>query len=108
MEHFALIQKCVGEFPERMVRNGLSRDDSDLYRYFDVETYQLRWPEKASGESSINHVSKMREIEAFINKDENGTEDFIDLMKQMLVIDPAERISAAEALKHPFFQPFYD
>ena len=32
----------------------------------------------------------------------------VDLLKKMLVIDPNERISAADALSHPFLSDYYD
>lgn len=34
--------------------------------------------------------------------------DEIDLIKKMLTWDPSHRITAAEALKHPFFKQFHD
>lgn len=36
----------------------------------------------------------------------NATEDGIDLLKQLLVIEPDQRISASKALKHCFVKEF--
>jgi serine/threonine protein kinase len=33
----------------------------------------------------------------------DAPEDFMDLLKKMLELDPKERIDAKEALNHPFF-----
>jgi serine/threonine protein kinase len=33
---------------------------------------------------------------------------FKELIKQLLAIDPNKRISLADALKHPFFDDFYE
>jgi serine/threonine protein kinase len=33
---------------------------------------------------------------------------FKDLMKQLLALDPAKRISLGDALKHQFFDEFYE
>jgi len=32
----------------------------------------------------------------------------IDLLSKMLTFDPTQRITAAEALEHPFLQDFHD
>lgn len=36
----------------------------------------------------------------------NLGEDGVDLLKQMLCLDPGNRISAKKALEHPYFQDF--
>lgn len=38
----------------------------------------------------------------------DATEDALDLMKKCLTYDPAERLTALEILKHPFFNDLYD
>ena len=32
----------------------------------------------------------------------------IDLLKKMLYFDPKNRVNAAEALKHPYLEPYHD
>ena len=36
----------------------------------------------------------------------NATDEGIDLLRQLLVLEPEERISAQAALRHPFVQEF--
>lgn len=44
-------------------------------------------------------------LESFVNKENQhlATSDAIDLLKQMFLYDHAERITAYEAMSHPFF-----
>ncbi|KAI8065404.1 kinase-like domain-containing protein [Gilbertella persicaria] len=37
-----------------------------------------------------------------------ATEESLDLLRQLLCLDPAKRLTVKEALKHPFVQPFSD
>lgn len=38
----------------------------------------------------------------------NICEEAFDLLKKLLVLDPHERLSAEEALKHPFFKELHE
>lgn len=59
----------------------------------------------------ISFESQLRltrsEIEDF-NKKGGSLEEFIDLLKKCLQINPRKRISVSEALNHPFFSIFQD
>jgi serine/threonine protein kinase len=58
---------------------------------------------RISFESQLNLTKG--EIEEF-NKKGGNFEDFVDLMKKCLQINPKKRITIANALKHPFFNIF--
>lgn len=55
----------------------------------------------------MKHYKNRTEIpfEKFINKDnkEFCTKEALDLLKRMFIYDHEQRITAHEALKHPFF-----
>jgi len=59
---------------------------------------------RISFESQLNLTKG--EIEEF-NKKGGSLEDFLDLMKKCLQINPKKRISVSDALKHPFFSIFF-
>ena len=46
----------------------------------------------------------MRRLEEFAYGRDNTTGAFFDLLRQLLEFDPLIRVSAKEALLHPFFK----
>ena len=72
-------------------------------RLLHFRSCSLRWPEIASAESK-KLVASLRNI----NQMFEPHPDFIDLVLKMLTYDPNERITASEALQHPFFKSLKD
>jgi serine/threonine protein kinase len=133
MEHLALMEKLIGKkLPAHMTDKALQpyreakttedggggtpaesrgrkvakkerRDRSSskplVDKYLDLESGRLKWPENASGSTSKRHVEKAKTIAVQFKDDP----DFVDLMHRLLTFDPEKRITAAEALKHPYF-----
>mmetsp|Transcript_12167 Transcript_12167/g.16891 ORF Transcript_12167/g.16891 Transcript_12167/m.16891 type:complete len:169 (+) Transcript_12167:632-1138(+) len=123
MEHLALMEKIVGPIPEHMClaaeklhcenersssrehkrskRRGRSTSRPRVSDW--VKKGRIRWPANASGKTSLARVKNALHIKVqFRNK------EFADLLLKLLKHDPAERISACEAMKHSFFKNIID
>lgn len=59
---------------------------------------RLRWPEGARSANSLKTVKRARTLRQLL-----PDAQFLDLTKRLLTFDPAQRITAKEALAHPFF-----
>eukprot|EP01027_Heterolobosea_sp_BB2_P014045 GEZU01020209.1.p1 GENE.GEZU01020209.1~~GEZU01020209.1.p1 ORF type:complete len:208 (+),score=39.15 GEZU01020209.1:124-747(+) len=94
-EHLALMEKFLGPIPVSMA----SRADRHSLKYF-RPNFALNWPEIATDENSVKFVEKLLPLDEIINDDRHVL--FKDLLRKLLEYEPHKRITAAEALKHPF------
>ena len=69
-----------------------------------MQRYRLNMPKKLT--KLITNTDE-KPLESFVNSSNYSrvTQDGIDLLKQMLVYDKNGRITPAEAMQHPFFEP---
>lgn len=51
----------------------------------------------------VDIPAKARNIELFNSYKSKISEKGVDLLSKLLVLDPSKRITASEALKHPYF-----
>ncbi|KAF8393344.1 hypothetical protein HHK36_021587 [Tetracentron sinense] len=84
LEHLAMMERVLGPLPERMIQNSNVRQD--------LQGTCLNWPEGAVSENLVFQNAK------YFYKDLN------DLLHGLLEFDPSERLTARQALKHPFFK----
>ncbi|KAJ3083067.1 dual specificity protein kinase kns1 [Quaeritorhiza haematococci] len=96
LEHLAMMEAVLGRTPENMVRS-LGPSAARYYR-----NGRLDYPNADTVKSSRRYVRAMRPLKDFIRPHDNLTTQFFDLVQKMLKYDPTERITAREALKHPF------
>eukprot|EP00127_Corallochytrium_limacisporum_P000491 Clim_evm20s14 gene=Clim_evmTU20s14 len=95
LEHLAMMQKVIGPIPEDIV------EACPKTKYFSHR--RLRWPNSDVPSSSIKFINAQCHP-LFEYKRENGQvhDDLIDLLSKLLQFNPRHRLSAREALEHPF------
>ncbi|KAL1833161.1 hypothetical protein DCAR_0103226 [Daucus carota subsp. sativus] len=100
LEHLAMMEKVLGRpLPEHMIQ----RADRGSEKYF--RRHRLNWPEGAVSRESIKSVKKLDSLKNMLSPYlECSRSSFIDLLHQLLKFDPKERLTARDALGHPFFQ----
>ncbi|KAI4337459.1 hypothetical protein L6164_015874 [Bauhinia variegata] len=100
LEHLAMMERVLGPLPEHMVR----RANRGAEKYFRHGS-RLNWPEGAISRESIRAVKKLDSLKDLISRRvEHSTSSLIDLLHGLLKYDPTERLTAQQALDHPFFR----
>ena len=98
LEHLAMMERVLGPLPQHLLR----RADWHAGKY--VRRGRLEWPEGAASRESIKAVSKLPRLQNLVMQHvDHSAGDFIDLLKGLLKYEPSERLTAFEALRHPFF-----
>ena len=94
LEHLAMMERFLGSLPKHMVQNSRKR------RYF--RRGRLDWdPDSADGRYVRRHVKPLGEL--WLSTDDLSARLALDLVREMLIYDPDDRINPQEALDHPFF-----
>ncbi|KAK9505258.1 hypothetical protein O3M35_009349 [Rhynocoris fuscipes] len=91
-EHLAMMERILGTIPYRMARKTKTK-----YFYHG----KLDWDEKSSAGRYVRDNCKP--IRRYQTSDDEDHRLLFDLIQRMLEYDPTDRITLAEALRHPFF-----
>jgi len=94
-EHLAMMERVLGQIPPAMAR----RASHTAIKYFD-EAGRIVFPAPGVQEST-RYVDAMKPLDQIISREEYP--DFFDLVAGLLAYDPERRLTAAQALQHPFF-----
>ncbi|XP_048427575.1 serine/threonine-protein kinase AFC2 isoform X1 [Pyrus x bretschneideri] len=98
LEHLAMMERVLGPMPHHM----LKRVDRHAEKY--VRRGRLDWPEGATSRESIKAVLKLHRLQNIVMQHvDHSAGDLIDLLQGLLRFDPSSRLTAPEALRHPFF-----
>eukprot|EP01112_Ceratiomyxa_fruticulosa_P008031 TRINITY_DN2082_c0_g1_i1.p1 TRINITY_DN2082_c0_g1~~TRINITY_DN2082_c0_g1_i1.p1 ORF type:complete len:471 (+),score=64.07 TRINITY_DN2082_c0_g1_i1:256-1668(+) len=108
-EHLALMESILGDFPSHLIVKSRKR-----YKYF--KNNFVLWPcyddkkenqDREKLQSRYQYVKNHQSLEDILYDEL----EFLDMVRRMLDYDPLRRISAREALRHPFFDDvckYYD
>ncbi|PON76478.1 Serine/threonine protein kinase [Parasponia andersonii] len=100
LEHLAMMERVLGPLPEHMIQ----RANRGAEKYFKRGT-RLNWPEGAVSRESIRAVKKLDCLKELVSQHvESSRSSLIDLLHGLLKYDPSERLTARQALDHPFFR----
>ncbi|TDL16986.1 kinase-like protein [Rickenella mellea] len=98
LEHLAMMEMVIGHMPEIFARSAAC-NKPEYFR----EDGQLDWPKLDTGRQSKKDVQGMKSLKELIPPKDAVNQQFLDLLKQLLGYDPAQRISVRDALQHPYF-----
>ncbi|CAK7353394.1 unnamed protein product [Dovyalis caffra] len=100
LEHLAMMERVLGPLPEHMIRMA----NRGAEKYFRRGS-RLNWPEGAVSRESIRAVKKLDRLKDMISQHvDSSRSSLIDLLLGLLKYDPSERLTAWQALNHPFFK----
>ncbi|KAI0058779.1 CMGC CLK protein kinase [Artomyces pyxidatus] len=98
LEHLAMMEMVMGKMPERFARAG-ARSKPEYFK----EGNKLDWPKPKATKQSKKEVRATRSLQEIIPQTDIINRHFLDLVRKLLIFDPAQRITVREALQHPYF-----
>lgn len=108
LEHLAMMQAVCGpRIDVKLVRaiaskSGSGGNTSSAAKYF--RGPRLDYPNAETTRASKKYVNAMKHLQDIIPSSTSFNKQFLDLLKKIFVYDPHKRISAKDALKHPWFR----
>lgn len=95
-----MMERVLGPLPEHMILKA----NRGAEKYFRRGS-RLNWPEGAVSRESIRAVKKLDRLKLMISQNvDSSRSSLIDLLHGLLKYDPSERLTAWQALNHPFFK----
>ncbi|KAG0343358.1 dual specificity protein kinase kns1 [Podila humilis] len=104
LEHLAMMQSVLGSIPEKLIRTS----PKTTQKYF-VDG-RLAYPNEETKRNSRKFVKGLRPLRYYVTPVDSSAESvafaeaFTDLLSRLFAYDPAERITAADALQHEYFK----
>ncbi|KAJ3164676.1 dual specificity protein kinase kns1 [Geranomyces variabilis] len=95
IEHLAMMENVLGPVPTHLTRIPTAE------KYFTKG--KLLYPRADTTKQSKKNVAKTKPLRDIISPKDKYAERLLDLVSRMLKYDPTERISARDALAHPYF-----
>nr|KAJ3701864.1 hypothetical protein LUZ61_005569 [Rhynchospora tenuis] len=99
LEHLAMMERVLGPIPEHMIHYA-SPSSSKYFKRGE----RLNWPDGAQSRESIKAVKRLDRLKDMVARYVDQSRGYLtDLLSGLLAYDPSERLTAKEALNHPFF-----
>ncbi|KAI4248796.1 MAG: hypothetical protein L6R40_000807 [Gallowayella cf. fulva] len=107
LEHLAMMEAvCGGKLEAKLVRQvhsgGRGSNSNQAAKYF--LRGKLDYPNHETSKASKKYVKAMKALWEVIPSSNEFNKQFLDLLKKIFVYDPAKRITAKQALRHPWFR----
>ncbi|KAL2752891.1 hypothetical protein ACRALDRAFT_1036315 [Sodiomyces alcalophilus JCM 7366] len=107
LEHLAMMEMVVGRRIDTHLVQGVNRmaqrsSGNPAAKFF--KRNRLDYPTADTTRASRRFVKAMKHLSEIIPQNTTFLKNFLDLLKKIFVYDPAHRITAKEALNHPFFK----
>ncbi|EFJ20930.1 hypothetical protein SELMODRAFT_176785 [Selaginella moellendorffii] len=100
LEHLAMMERILGPIPRRIIDNV----DRKAQKYF-KNGRELNWPDAASSLESIRTVKRLPRLKELVQLHvEHSASSLTDLLEGLLRYGASDRLTAKEALRHPFFK----
>ncbi|KAK9142459.1 hypothetical protein Syun_011859 [Stephania yunnanensis] len=100
LEHLAMMESILGPLPKHMIQKANCGAEKYIRK-----GARLNWPEGAASRESIRVVRELARLKGVVDRYVSSSRtEFTDLLHSLLKYDPAERITAQQALRHPFFR----
>lgn len=101
-----MFQAVTGNAIDRSIIREVNRvskrnDRNSAARFF--KNGHLQYPMPDTPRQSRKFVRGMKRLDEIIPQNTNFNKLFLDLLRKIFVYDPKKRITAREALKHPWF-----
>jgi dual-specificity kinase len=106
LEHLAMMESvCGSKIDAKLVKQVVqarSNNHNQAAKYFNRN--KLDYPSEETTRASRKYVKAMKQLHEFIPSNTSFNKQFLDLLRRIFVYDPKHRITAKQALKHPWFK----
>lgn len=110
LEHLAMMEAvCDGPIDKMLVRQvcaGRGSNKNAAAVFF--KRQMLDYPQQDTPKSSKRFVKAMKKLPDIIPSHTPFNKHFLDLLRRIFVYDPKRRITAKEALRHPWFREHFE
>jgi len=102
IEHLAMMDKVLGTLPPSLLQNVKPTNPTRKFLKL-PDCNELDWPAQCKSDRSRRKIHYMKSLDELLDKEKNP--EFYDLIRKCLIYTPDERITAKEAMQHPFLTP---